>query len=246
MGPRDTWDATAAWLRSIPASLPEPPAALLVVSAHWEQPRPTVLAPEHGELLFDYYGFPPHTYELTWPAPAAPELASRVVELLARAGLAPVVASGRGFDHGVFVPLKVAMPEPTVPTAQLSLLESLDPRAHLALGRALAPLRDEGVLIVGSGGSGMSFHDMRSFNRPEALARSEAFDAWMGAVCARAEGRDEALAAWASAPSGRACHPREDHLLPLHVCAGAAGEDPGAVVFSDVVMGSRVSAIRFG
>ncbi|MCO4770224.1 MAG: dioxygenase [Deltaproteobacteria bacterium] len=244
MGPPDTWDATAAWLRSIPASLPEPPKALLVISAHWEEASPTLLSGDNPDLLFDYSGFPPHTYKLTWGAPGAPHLASRVAELLGAAGIAHGTNPTRGYDHGVFVPLKVAWPEPTIPTLQLSLVRGLDPSGHIALGRALAPLRDDGVLIVGSG---MSFHNMRLFGHPVALSVSEEFDRWMRSVCAEpAAVREDHLLAWEAAPEGRTSHPREEHLLPLHVCAGAAGDDPGKVVFSDVVMGSRVSAVRFG
>jgi len=244
MGPADTWDATAAWLRSIPQALPTAPKALLVVSAHWEEQVPTILSRATPELLFDYYGFPPHTYELTWPVVGEVGVAVRVRELLADAGIESAVEANRGYDHGVFVPLKVAWPGADVPVVQLSLVAGLDPAHHLAIGRALAPLRDEGVLIIGSG---MSYHDMRGFGSSRALRTSEIFDQWLTHVC-REPGRARAdhLAEWEAAPAGRASHPREEHLLPLHVCAGAAGEDPGAVAFSDVVMAARVSAIRFG
>ncbi len=244
MGPADTWDATADWLRSIRTSLPEPPKALLVISAHWEERVATVLSRATPELLFDYYGFPPHTYELEWPVTGDVEVAVRVRELLGAAGVKTAVEANRGYDHGVFVPLKVAWPDADVPVVQLSLVKGLDPATHLAIGEALAPLRDEGVLIIGSG---MSYHDMRGFNTRAALTVSETFDGWLTRVCAEpADDRTDHLAQWEAAPSGRASHPREEHLLPLHVCAGAAGEDPGAVVFSDVVMAARVSAIQFG
>ena len=138
MGPADTWKRTEAWLRSIASSLPEAPKAILVVSAHWEEEVPTVTttAPQ-PPLLFDYYGFPEHTYELTWPAAGSPPLAARVVELLSDAGIATKQNDARGFDHGVFVPLKVAFPEAQIPTVQLSMRAGLDPAEHLAIGRAL-------------------------------------------------------------------------------------------------------------
>lgn len=245
-GPPDTWDRMAAWLRGLPATLPERPKALLVVSGHWEEPVTTVTTAKQPGLLYDYSGFPPHTYQLTWPAPGAPELAAKVRGLLEAAGLPSAADSKRGFDHGVFVPLKVAFPEAELPTVQVSLREGLDPAEHLAIGRALAPLRDEGVLIVGSG---MSFHNMRALMSPSprAHADSETFDAWLSEAVAAPGGRREALLSrWEEGPSARASHPREEHLLPLMVVAGAAGADPGQTVFRDEVMGVVVSAARFG
>jgi aromatic ring-opening dioxygenase catalytic subunit (LigB family) len=244
MGPRDTWDRTAAWLRSIPGSLPAAPKSLLVISAHWEATTPTVISSPAPNLLYDYSGFPKSTYELTWPAPGSPSLAARTRELLTAAAIASNEETQRGNDHGVFIPLKVAFPNAEIPTVQLSLKRGLDPREHLAIGRALSPLRDEGVLILGSG---MSYHDMRGFMTTQGRDHSIRFDAWLSDVIAKdAETRDEALAHWTDAPSGRACHPREEHLIPLMVTAGAAGEDRGARVFADNVMGVNVSGVRFG
>ncbi len=244
MGPKDSWERLASWLRGIDGSLPEPPRALLVISAHWETTVPTVLASSHPPLLFDYSGFPPHTYELTWPAPGSPELASRVGALLSAAGIESTTETTRGFDHGVFVPLKVAYPDAKIPTVQLSLRAGLDPKAHLAIGRALAPLRDEGVLIVGSG---LSFHNMGAIKSGSGGPASLAFDGWLSSIVEKDPAtRDAELAAWSQAPSARDSHPREEHLLPLMVAAGAAGADRGKSVFRDVIMGMTVSAIRFG
>ncbi len=244
MGPADTWDALAAWLRSISASLPEPPKALLVISAHWEQKVPTVMTGAQPPLLFDYQGFPQHTYELTWPAAGSPSLAARVGELLGAAGIESSENDTRGFDHGVFVPLKVAFPDAQIPTVQLSLRSGLDPAEHLAIGRALAPLRDEGVLIIGSG---MSYHNMRGFNSAAGAGDSQTFDAWLQTAIAKpASERDAALAEWEKAPAARASHPREEHLVPLMVAAGAAGDDLGVRVFNGAPMRTVVSAIRFG
>ena len=175
-GPADTWHATQRFLEGVAATLPEPPKALLVVSGHWEEPVFTASAAEKPQLIFDYSGFPEHTYRLTWPAPGDPELAGRVTGLLKEAGLPAATSSTRGFDHGVFVPLKVAFPEAQIPVVTLSLAGSLDPALHLAAGRALAPLRDEGVLIVGSG---MSFHNLRGYLQPETPKRATAFDDWL-------------------------------------------------------------------
>jgi aromatic ring-opening dioxygenase catalytic subunit (LigB family) len=244
MGPADTWNRMAEWLRGIAGTLPETPKALLVVSAHWEAAVPTVTTSEKPALLFDYGGFPAHTYELTWPAPGSIDLATRVRALLSGAGIESATDAKRGFDHGVFIPLKVAFPEAPFPTVQLSLRAGLDPAEHLAIGRALAPLREEGVLIVGSG---MSYHNMRGFMTNKALADSTRFDAWLGhTVAEEAAARDADLAGWAKAPSARESHPREEHLLPLMVVAGAAGADRGRQVFRDEVMGSVVSAVQFG
>ncbi len=242
--PADAWDRMASWLRGIPGSLPEQPKALLVISAHWEEALPTLLTSPAPPLLFDYYGFPPHTYKLAWPAPGAPELALQVAALLRNVGITTATNTERGYDHGVFIPLKVAFPDATVPTLQLSLQVGLDPAVHQAIGRALAPLRDEGVLIVGSG---MSFHNMRLFNQPQARAISQAFDAWLeDAVSSNASERADLLTTWWRAPLGREAHPREEHLIPLMVTAGAAGGDPGRVVFRDTVLGAVVSAVQFG
>jgi aromatic ring-opening dioxygenase catalytic subunit (LigB family) len=246
MGPPDTWNRMADWLRSIDGQLPSRPKALLVVSAHWEAPVPTVTASKSPPLLYDYSGFPPHTYQLRWPAKGSPELAGRVQELLAKADIETGADGTRGFDHGVFVPLKVAFPDAQLPTVQLSLKAGLDPEQHLAIGRALAPLREEGVLLVGSG---MSYHNMRAFMSPsgQALEQSRSFDAWLArTVALEPRERDAGLAAWQRAPFARDCHPREEHLLPLMVVSGAAGQDRGKRVFGDLVMGVAVSAVQFG
>jgi aromatic ring-opening dioxygenase catalytic subunit (LigB family) len=242
--PAHAWDRMRGWLESITASLPEKPKAILVISGHWETDVPTLLTSPKPSLYFDYYGFPPHTYELTWPAPGDPALAARVHELLQSAHIASATDEKRGFDHGVFVPLKVAFPDADIPTVQLSLQKDLDPKAHLAIGRALAPLRDEGVLILGSG---MSYHNMRGFQTGGGRTASERFDAWLAdAVEKSPSDRNDALSTWASAPAARESHPREEHLLPLMVAAGAAGDDLGKRVFRDDVMGVVVSAVRFG
>lgn len=243
LGPPDTWARMAAWLRTVGARFGDV-RALLVVSGHWLERTITVQSGAKPPLLFDYYGFPPDTYALTWPAPGAPSIAARVRELLAGAGLASREDATRGFDHGTFIPLKVAFPDAAIPTLQLSLDASLNPSTHLRLGGALAPLREEGVLIVGSG---MSFHNMSALmGQGTSLARSQRFDEWLAACAGDPAGRDAQLAAWEQAPEARYCHPHEDHLLPLLVAAGAASGEPGRRTFSDQVMGVQVSAFEFG
>jgi aromatic ring-opening dioxygenase catalytic subunit (LigB family) len=242
-GPADTWNATQHFLEGLASTLPELPKALLVVSGHWEEPAFTASAAAKPELIFDYSGFPEHTYQLTWPAPGDPALAKRVVDLLTLAGMSAGTSSSRGFDHGVFVPLKVAFPAGQIPVVTLSLAASLNPALHLAAGRALAPLRDEGVLIVGSG---MSFHNLSAYARPETLDRARAFDAWLtGAVESPESKRAELLTHWRKAPFASFAHPREEHLIPLFVAAGAGGAVNGKRVFGDEPMGAAISAYRF-
>ncbi|MCC6999720.1 MAG: dioxygenase [Deltaproteobacteria bacterium] len=248
MSPHDR-DQLADYLRSV-ATLPAArPRALLVISGHWETEVPTVTTAQRPPLLFDYYGFPPASYQLTWPAPGDPQLAARVRALLGAAGFATAADPGRGYDHGTFIPLKLTYPEADIPTVQLSLQADLDPAQHLAMGRALAPLRDEGVFIIGSG---MSYHNMRGFDLGRggstgARQVSESFDAWLRETAALpAPERDRRLGAWASAPGARAAHPREEHLLPLMVIAGAAGADRGVTGFQGAAWGVRLSSYHFG
>jgi len=238
--------ALGAYLEALPASLPRRPRAMVVVSGHWEERDPTVLTNSAPPLFYDYYGFPEETYRIRWPAPGAPGVAARVRELLEDAGIATAEDRERGFDHGTFVPLKVAFPDADVPTIQLSLEKNLDPAGHLAIGRALAPLRDEDVLVVGSG---MSTHNLGDLRLPAAQrrARSEPFDAWLReAVAADAGTRDAALTRWEEAPNARIAHPREEHLMPLMVVAGAAGSDRGRVAYRGTFAQSAISAAHFG
>jgi len=240
-GPADTWDKTAAWLKGLLEGLPERPKAILVVSGHWEAPVFTVGSAARPELIFDYYGFPEATYRLRFDAPGSPALAARVRDLLGRAGL-PAAEEPRGYDHGVFIPLKLVTPDADIPVVQLSLRRDLDPEAHLAAGRALAPLRDEGVLIVGSG---MSWHNMRGFS-PAFTGKSEAFDSWLSQAMTDPGRREAALRRWDQGPYAREAHPREEHLAPLFVAAGAAEGEPGRHAFRDVAMDVVISGYAFG
>ena len=241
-GPADTWGATAAWLKGLIADLPERPKAILIVSGHWEEPVFTVGSSPKPPMLFDYYGFPEHTYRLTFDAPGSPALAQRVRDLLGAAGFPTAEDTARGYDHGVFVPLKLVTPEADIPVVQLSLRGDLDPAAHLAAGRALAPLRDEGVLIVGSG---MSWHNMRGFS-PAFSGKSAQFDAWLESAIRDPATRDEAITHWDQGPYAREAHPREEHLAPLFIAAGAATGEPGRVAFRDTAMDVVLSGYEFG
>lgn len=243
LGDKTELDALAAYLRSLRTLPRTPPKAVLAVSAHWEEPVPTVMTAERPPMLYDYYGFPSESYEVKWPAPGDPALAARVRELLGAAGFETGADAKRGFDHGAFVPLKLTYPDADVPTIQLSLRRGLDAEEHLAMGRALAPLRDEGVFIVGSG---MTYHNLRAFDRG-ARPVSEAFDGWLRGVGVMAPAeRDGQLARWADAPAARQAHPREEHLIPLMVAAGAAGDNRGVVGYEGTIRGLQLSAYHFG
>jgi aromatic ring-opening dioxygenase catalytic subunit (LigB family) len=245
MGPRDTWDSMASWLKAMSKAVGPKPDAILVISAHWEEPEFTVTTSARPSLLFDYYGFPEHTYRLRYDAPGSPELAHEVRRLLTRAGLVSKADAARGLDHGVFIPFLLIYPDADIPVVQLSLKTGLDPAQHLAAGKALEPLRDRNVLIVGSG---MSYHNMEGFMRGLPPTLSGTFDAWLTETATDLNPfrRNERLARWAEAPAARDAHPREEHLLPLMIAAGAAGEDVGRRTYSDRVMGSAISAYQFG
>ena len=232
-------------LREMPREIGVDPAAVLMVSAHWEEPVVSVMASPRPGMLYDYYGFPPHTYKVVYPAPGAPALAERVVALIQAAGRPARLDAERGFDHGAFVPLALMYPEAQVPVVQLSLKQGLDPAEHIALGRALAPLRDEGVLIVGSG---LSYHNLRAFG-PQGREPSRAFDQWLQDTMAGSDPvqREAQLVNWTAAPAARAAHPREEHLIPLMVASGAAADELAACNYREEwPMGLVVSNFRFG
>ncbi|MEP9401115.1 class III extradiol ring-cleavage dioxygenase [Sphingomonas sp. VNH70] len=242
--PDPMWRPMQAYLAGLIASLPTRPRAILMVSGHWEAPVATVHVGERPALLYDYYGFPEHTYRLRWDAPGAPDVAARVAALLGRAGLATDTETTRGWDHGVFVPMMVAVPDADIPLVQLSLIDTLDPVGHVALGRALAPLRDEGVLIVGSG---MSFHNLRA-RGPQVTPVAAGWDAALTAAVTDPDPAARALrvTAWETLPHARFAHPEAEHLLPLMVALGAGGEDRAVCDYRDTVLGWVVSGYRFG
>jgi aromatic ring-opening dioxygenase catalytic subunit (LigB family) len=232
------------FLQSLPKALPERPKAILIVSGHWETRGFAFTGAERPSLIYDYYNFPPHAYELRYDVAGAPALAKRAASLLQKSGLEAKVDVDRGLDHGVFVPLKVAFPDADVPVVEMSVERGLDPAMHVAAGRALTPLREEGVLILGSG---MSFHNMRAYGDSHSTAGSRAFDAWLNQTMSldRAA-RAQQLALWANAPSARFAHPpgKEEHLLPLMVVAGAA-EGKGERIYAEEVLATAISAFRF-
>lgn len=231
------------FLRQCPGRF-ERPDAILVVSAHWEGPACTVQTGATPDLLFDYHGFPEETYHLQYNAPGQPHRAARALSLLAAAGISTANDAQRGFDHGVFVPLMLMYPQADIPCFQVSLLDSMDPADHIAIGQALAPLRDEGVMILGSGSP---FHNMQAFRDGQTgMARCATFDDWLHDTCCRSDAQVTAsqLRHWDKAPEARYAHPREEHLLPLHVCFGAAmaSGEPAKRIYNGDMMGYRMSA----
>ncbi len=235
----------ATSLASMPKEIGETPKAILMVSGHWEQADFAVMSSPAPGMVYDYNGFPPHTYQIKYAAPGAPEVARRVEQLLTAAGLPTHLDDQRGFDHGVFAPMQVMYPAADIPLLQVAILDNYDPAKHLALGRALAPLRDEGVLIVGSG---LSDHNLRLFG-PGARDPSAAFDAWLDGVLTSAPAaRSAALIQWEKAPFARVCHPQEDHLIPLMAAVGAAENDRATRVYHEDNMfgGVTASSYRFG
>ncbi len=245
--PRDLWDRMGAYLRGIDASIGARPQSVLVVSGHWETDRPTVNTAPRPPLLFDYYGFPEHTYRLTYPVPGSPALAHRVRQLLAAAEIPADEEPERGLDHGVFIPFKLIYPHADIPMVQMSLNRNLDAATHLRIGHALTPLRDEGVLIVGSG---MSYHNLRDFysDDPRVVRTAQDFDTWLTDAVTESDSgaREHKLMAWLQAPGARAAHPRPEHLIPLMVAAGAAGQDRGRRTYNEPLLGKPISAFQFG
>lgn len=249
--PPHVWDGMAAYLRGIAAQIGRRPKAILVVSAHWMTETFTVQTKANPGLYFDYYGFPEHTYQLKYPAPGSPELAERVIELAAQAGIEVDRDEARDFDHGVFVPLLLMYPEADIPVVQLSIKRNWAPADHLALGEALSPLRDEDVLIVASG---MSFHDLKALIRMtfayQPVNGSHQFNDWLNDTLTghTGEAREALLKDWTHGAGARIAHPHEDHLVPLFVAAGAAKADPGMRTYSETLkpMNTAVSGFQFG
>ena len=239
-GMGDMFRPMGDFLAGFHSLLPARPTAILVVTAHWEAPVPTLTGSVHPALIYDYYGFPKETYELAYPASGAPTLAIEAAGLLREANIDAAIDTEYGWDHGVFIPLKVMYPQADIPVVAMSLKAGLDPNEHSAIGAALRPLRDEGVLIVGSG---MSYHNLRQLANGPASA---AFDHWLDAALGGdAAHRRAQLAQWAAAPSGRTAHPREEHLLPLMVAAGAGSDAAGRKIWSGMIGPTAVAAWAF-
>lgn len=230
-------------LQDIAASIPVPDA-IVVVSAHWEERVPTLTSASKPALIYDYYGFPPESYEIRYPCPGEPALAGEIHRSLENSGINAALDEQRGLDHGVFVPLTIMYPQADIPCVQLSLLGSLNPERHMEVGSALSELASQNVLLIGSG---FSFHNLRAFFQPdnaEIRQLNESFEKWLQNTCTATDipehQRRELLANWSAAPGARYCHPREEHLLPLHVCYGAA-QAPCSKVYELTIMNKKSS-----
>ncbi|PSL19094.1 DODA-type extradiol aromatic ring-opening family dioxygenase [Shimia abyssi] len=232
-------------LSLMPHQISQRPKAVLMISGHCEKDDFAVMSSPNPPMVYDYYNFPPHTYEVTYPAPGDPALAARVSNMITAAGLPSSLDPEMGYDHGTFVPMAVMYPEADIPLIQVSMRHNYNPTEHFALGRALDPLRNEGVLIVGSG---LSYHNLRLFS-PEAREPSHAFDTWLAATLARpAPERTQALLDWETAPSARVCHAKEDHFVPIFAALGAAEGEPATRVYHQTGIrgGVTASSYRFG
>ena len=246
-GPPGCWEPMRHSLSSLSADLPQRPQAIVMISGHWEEDKVTLQTASRPGMLFDYYGFPPETYQLNYPAPGAPVLAASIKTLLEAANIPVVVDDQRGFDHGTFIPLMLAFPKADIPVMQISLRRDLDPDFHLRLGQALAPLRQQGILMIGSG---MSFHNLRTFfhDHPQVNEDAMAFDHWLTETITQPDPLDcrHRLQSWHQAPGAQAAHPRAEHLLPLMVVAGAAGHDGGKILAHTLISGKPISTYGFG
>ncbi len=243
--PSDTWHKMSQFLKDLPSTLPSKPKAILMISAHWMESTISLTGAQNPELIYDYHGFPPHTYDLQYSAKGDPGLAQEIIKALADSQISAKLDTSRGFDHGMFIPMLLMFPKADIPVIELSLHNNLDPKTHLDLGLALERFRDEGVLMIGSG---MSFHNMRGYGQPSFGPISDEFDEWLSKVVeSDPVKRNQDLIDWTNGPSARLCHPvgQEEHLLPLMVVAGAASKERGYKVFTDKVLETSISAFVF-
>jgi len=232
-----------SFLKGITSSLPIP-SSIMIISAHWEEDKVTITSGSRPSLIYDYYGFPEETYRIQYPAPGDPVLAGKIFNLLQFSGIEAKLDEQRGFDHGMFVPLKIMFPEADIPCVQLSLIKNLDPESHIKIGKAISKVRNENTLIIGSG---FTFHNMQALmsQNADVDSNNEKFEQWLIDTCTNPNHspsmQEQKLIEWSKAPFARYCQPREEHLLPLHVCAGAA-YSTAKLVFEGKVAGKKTSA----
>ncbi|MDW7655775.1 MAG: class III extradiol ring-cleavage dioxygenase [Bacillota bacterium] len=220
------------------------PEAIIVFSAHWEENVLSIQNSQQPSILYDYYGFPAAAYKIEYPCRGSRELAAKADDAIQRFDINCRLDDDRPYDHGSYIPLKMMYPEADIPVIQISLDHSLDPLAHLNIGKALMPLLAENVLIIGSG---FSFHNLNAFDfagREIPDLHNDAFQDSLVKICCNEEDEAEKwqqLAQWVNLPWARYCHPREEHLLPLHVCVGAAA-GKAQLIFDDYILGKRAVA----
>ena len=242
---RAEFEKTVAWMTAFESTLVEKPKAILCVDAHWEEDEFTVSLSQRPSMIYDYSGFPAHTYQIQYPAPGSPDVAKKVADLLKKSSIPIQESPTRGLDHGAFIPLGLMFPKADIPVVSLSIKRNYDPLDHIRVGEALAPLREEGILIMGSG---LSYHNMRGFGSKAAGESSKLFGDWLESVvkCNTLSERIQKLKEWERAPAARSSHPYEDHLIPLMTVVGAAQNDPGKIAILDHAMGVDMASYQFG
>ncbi len=233
------------YMKSISQTPKMQPKALLVISAHWEESKFTINTNPNPELLYDYYGFPPKAYDFDWPVKNDLSVVNEVKMALNIAGIGFNEDDQRDYDHGIFIPLMPAYPDAAIPVIQISLNANLSPEDHFNFGSAMAPLREKGIFIIGSGNS---YHNVRSMFKPspKAISASKEFDEWLKATLRlNADERKKAILNWENAPGARECHPREEHLIPLMVIMGAAKNDAAKISWTGTINGTSNTAFHF-
>eukprot|EP01117_Protostelium_nocturnum_P007404 TRINITY_DN2650_c0_g2_i1.p1 TRINITY_DN2650_c0_g2~~TRINITY_DN2650_c0_g2_i1.p1 ORF type:complete len:274 (+),score=79.62 TRINITY_DN2650_c0_g2_i1:166-987(+) len=225
--------------------------AIVLVTAHWETEHPTISNGEKPSLYYDYYGFPQEAYNIKYDPPGSPQVADKVKNLLSAAGFEPQTDNKRGWDHGVFVPMKLLREEGDIPIVQLSVLKSQDPKQLFKYGKALEPLRDEGIAIIGSG---MSFHNMRSLQSRFGSTKSEptppnnAFeDKLVEVMLSEEKAREEGFTKWREWPGTFDAHPKgySEHFSPVIVVAGAGGDEKATKTWDSTMWGFRLTSFAF-
>lgn len=235
-----------SFMKKLPEELIKPDA-ILVISAHWEEEVPTIIGNNKPSLFYDYYGFPKEAYDVKYSLPGNVEFAKQIKEVLESHKIQVEIDGKRGLDHGVFIPLLMMYPEADIPVTQISLIKGLAPEKHLSIGKFLSKLLKENMLVIGSG---FSFHNMKAFDwtgKNITDEKNNEFQDWLIEVCTEEysqKNREDKLQNWEKAPNARYCHPREEHLIPLHVCCGIAG-GKGKVIFDNYILGKRALAFRW-
>lgn len=237
-----THESMLTFMKALPEKIHRP-EGIIVFSAHWEEDTVTIQSGDDPGIMYDYYGFPKAAYEIKYPAKGSQSLAKKVSEAFDLSNIPYRLDDKRAYDHGSYIPLKMMYPKADIPVIQVSLNHNLDPLTHLNIGKSLRPLLKENILIIGSG---FSFHNMRAYDFTGKNAKDERNDAFQDRlieICCRMgeEDKKESLETWEDLPYARYCHPREEHLLPLHVCVGLS-EGVGKTVFDDYIIGKRATA----
>lgn len=231
------------FMKNLPHKIPRP-NSIVVISAHWEEDIVTIQSASKANIMYDYFGFPEAAYNIKYPCKVDVELSLRIAKLLKKDGIEYRLDDKRAYDHGSYIPLTLMYPKADIPVLQISLNHNLDPLTHINIGKALRPLLSENILIIGSG---FSFHNMRAFDfsgRNSEDSINNIFQDRLIEICCKEKDEQKKLEHfinWERIPGARYCHPREEHLLPLFVCAGLS-IGLGTKVFDDYILGKRATA----